>query len=448
MSLEYRQSLRSPTLSPSTTVIAWRPSCVNHPPFVHFNLTIPTLPRQFFNMSKETISSVPPIAIVGISCRLPGNTHNAHDFWELLRKGVETWTPVPPDRFNEEAFYHPSPDNRNGTNHHKGGHFISGDLSDFDPAFFRLSAHQADAMDPQQRILLEMTYEALEDAGWPLDKVSGTNTAVHTAIFTADFERNLYKDPLDMPAYYITGTERAILSNRISHTFDLRGPSMTIDTACSGGLVALHQACLSLLNGESDAAIVAAANLTLSPDHYIGMSNLHLISGAGRSYPFDHRGAGYGRGEGAAVLVIKRLDDALINHDPIHAVIRGTSVNQNGYIAHGIVHPNSDAQVRLIQAAYKRAGLDPHHVTYVEAHGTGTVAGDYEEISAIAKAFTGPARSLPLYVGSVKGNIGHTENTSGLVSVIKAALILERQVIPPVGGFEKLRPGLPLGHDI
>ncbi|GAW26265.1 putative polyketide synthase [Rosellinia necatrix] len=178
------------------------------------------------------------------------------------------------------------------------------------------------------------------------------------------------------------------------------------------------------------------------------MSNLHLIGSAGRSYPFDHRGDGYGRGEGAVVLLVKRLEDALTDNDPIQAVIRGTAVNQNGYMAHGIVHPNSDAQVSLIQAAYKRAGLDPHHVTYVEAHGTGTVAGDYEELSAITRAFTGPGRSLPLYVGSVKGNIGHTENTSGLASVIKAALILETQVIPPVGGFEKLRPGLPLDPGI
>ncbi|GAW26266.1 putative polyketide synthase [Rosellinia necatrix] len=217
-------------------------------------------------MSEESSASAKSIAIIGISCRLPGNTSNAHDFWELLKRGSETWTPVPLDRFNEEAFYHPSPDNHHGTNHHRGGHFISGDLRDFDHSFFRLSSQQVAAMDLQQRILLEMTYEALENAGWPLDQVSGTNTAVHVAAFTADFERNLYKDPLDMPVYYTTGIEKAILSNRISHTFDFRGPSMTIDTACSGGLVALHQACIGLLNGESDAAVVAAANLTLSPD--------------------------------------------------------------------------------------------------------------------------------------------------------------------------------------
>ncbi|KAI1744665.1 polyketide synthase [Xylaria scruposa] len=399
-------------------------------------------------MSKKNRSSVDPIAIIGISCRLPGNANSANDFWELLEKGTKTWTPVPPDRFNEKVFYHPSPDDRHGTSHHKGGHFISTDIRDFDHSFFRLLPQQAAAMDPQQRILLEITYEALENSGWSLDRLSGTNTAVYVAAFTADFDRNLYKDPLDMPTYYITGSERAIMSNRISHAFDLRGLSMTLDTACSGSLVSLHQACLGLLDGESDAAIVAAANLTLSPDHYVGMSNLHLISGTGRSYPFDRRGDGYGRGEGCAALILKRLDDALANGDPVRAIICGTAVNQNGYGTKGIVHPNGDAQINLIRTAYQRAGLNPKNVAYVEAHGTGTVAGDYEELSAIAKCFIGPDRSIPLYVGSNKGNIGHSENSSGLASIIKAVLVLDRQIIPPVGGFKSPRPGLPLNSGI
>ncbi|KAI2628591.1 polyketide synthase [Hypoxylon sp. NC1633] len=389
-------------------------------------------------------SPVDPIAVVGISCRLPGSANSLDGLWDLLMSGSDAWSTVPLDRWNEGAFYHPNPDNRNGTNHHKGGHFISGDLRDFDHSFFRLSSQQADAMDPQQRILLEMSYEALENAGWPLDRLAGTKTAVHVATFTSDFERNLYKDPLDMPTYYMTGAERAIMSNRLSHAFDLRGPSMTVDTACSGGLVSLHQACLGLLDGGSDAAIVAAANLILSPDHHIGMSNLHLISGTGRSYPFDQRGTGYGRGEGCVVLVVKRLDKALADRDPVRAVICSTAVNQNGYSANGIMHPNGKAQLELIRTAYERAGLSPQDVTYVEAHGTGTVAGDHEELGAIAEAFIGLGRPLPLYVGSNKGNIGHTESTSGLASIVKAALILDRQVIPPVAGFEKPKTGLPL----
>lgn len=234
------------------------------------------------------------------------------------------------------------------------------------------------------------------------------------------------------------------VANRISHVLDLHGPSVTLDTGCSGGLVAMHQACQSLRDGESSAAIVAAANLTLNPDHHIGMSNMHLISGSGRSYPFDIRGDGYGRGEGFVVFVLKRLDDAIRDRDPVRAIVRSTAVNQDGYTPASITHPNGKAQAALVRSAYQKACLQPYDVAYVEAHGTGTVAGDQEELGALAEVFTGPGRSLPLYVGSIKGNIGHTENTSGLASVLKAALILERQLIPPVAGFVNPKPGLPL----
>lgn len=215
-------------------------------------------------MSSTTFDGpMAPIAIVGISCRLPGGANSPDELWELLERAGEAWSPVPADRFNEAAFYHPNGDDPNGTNNHRGGHFISQDLSDFDHSFFRLSPQQAAAMDPQQRLLLEMSYEAIENAGMTLELCAGSNTAVYIAGFTTDFERNLYRDPLNLPVYYLTGVETAILSNRISHVFDLHGPSMTIDTGCSGGMVALHQACVSLRNGESDAAIVGAANLTL-----------------------------------------------------------------------------------------------------------------------------------------------------------------------------------------
>ncbi|KAK3942538.1 putative polyketide synthase protein [Diplogelasinospora grovesii] len=398
-------------------------------------------------MAKSDTSSFDPVAVVGISCRLPGGANSVDKLWELLEQGAETWSPVPADRFNETAFYHPNADDPNGTNNHRGGHFIDGDVRDFDHSFFRMSPQQAVAMDPQQRILLEMSHEALENAGWPSETIAGSSTAVYAAVFTTDFDRNLYKDPLDLPTYYVTGTAQAILANRISHFFDLRGPSMTLDTGCSGGFVALHQACQSLRCGESDAAIVAAANLTLSPDHHVGMSNLHMIGSTGRSYPFDSRGEGYGRGEGCVVLVLKRLQDALRDRDSIRTVIRGTALNQDGYTAAGITHPNGAAQAALIRAAYAQANLRPQDVAYVEAHGTGTVAGDREELAALAEVFTGQQdRRLPLYVGSIKGSIGHTENTSGLASLVKAALILDREIIPPVAGFSKSspKPGLPL----
>ncbi|KAI1494570.1 polyketide synthase [Biscogniauxia mediterranea] len=395
-------------------------------------------------MARRNEIPIAPVAVVGISCRLPGGANSTDGLWKLLAEGGEAWGPVPKDRYNETAFYHPSADDPNGTSHHRGGHFIDGDVRDFDHSFFHLSPQQAAAMDPQQRILLEMSYEAFESAGWPRETYAGSNCAVYAAMFTTDYDRNLYKDPLDLPVYYITGTEKAILANRISHVFDLHGPSLSLDTGCSGGMVALHQACQSLRDGESDTALVAAANLTLGPDHHIGMSNLHLISGTGHSYPFDSRGDGYGRGEGLVVLALKRLDDAVRDRDPIRSVICCTAVNQDGYTPASITHPNGIAQADLVRAAYARVGLNPQDVAYVEAHGTGTVAGDQEELGALAKVFSGPERTLPLYVGSIKGSIGHTENTSGLASLLKAALILDRELIPPVAGFINPKPGLPL----
>lgn len=211
----------------------------------------------------EATGPVAPIAIVGLSCRLPGSSNSPEKLWELLSGADDAWSPVPPDRYNETAFHHPSSDYTNGTTHQKGGYFIDIDLGDFDNAFFRLSPQQAAAMDPQLKILLEMSYEALESAGWALEMCAGSKMGVYTASFTADFELNLCRDPVKLPTYYLTGVERAMLSNRISHAFDLHGPSMTIDTACSGGLVAVHQACQSLRSGECDSAIVASANLTM-----------------------------------------------------------------------------------------------------------------------------------------------------------------------------------------
>lgn len=398
-------------------------------------------------MEDFTQAPVAPIAVVGLSFRLPGGANSPDEYWDLLASGRSAWTPVPASRFNEAAFHHPSADDAHGTSNHRGGHFITPDLRRFDAGFFRVSPQQASVMDPQQRLLLEMTYEAFEGAGWTQEQLIGSATGVYVASFTADFDRYLYRDPLDLPTYYITGVERAILANRISHAFDLRGPSFTLDTACSGGLVALHQACESLRSGESTAAVVAAPNLILGPDQYVGMSNLHMLSDTGRSYPFDRRGVGYGRGEGVVVLALKRLDDALRDGDPIRTVIRATAVNHDGYTASGITYPNGKAQESLIRSAYEKAGLDPQSVAYIEAHGTGTVAGDQEELGALARVFASSDReisSTPLYVGSVKGAIGHTECASGLASVVKAALMLDREEIPPVAGFAEPKPGLPL----
>ena len=218
-----------------------------------------------------------PIAIVGIGCRLPGDVTDTEQLWQFLAAGRSAWSQVPAERYNEAAFYHPRPEN-NGTTNHRGGHFLNQNIAAFDAAFFGISPLEAQALDPQQRLLLEVTYEAFESAGIPIEHARGSNTAVYVALFTHDYDRNIYKDPSDVPKYHITGSGDAIASNRISYTFDLKGPSLTLDTGCSGSLVALHQACQSLRTGESSMALASGVSLILNPDHMFAMSNLQSVS--------------------------------------------------------------------------------------------------------------------------------------------------------------------------
>ncbi|KAK3174023.1 putative PKS/NRPS-like protein biosynthetic cluster [Lepraria neglecta] len=386
-----------------------------------------------------------PIAIIGIGCRLPGGVSDTEGLWDLLANGKNTWSPVPSERFNEDAFYHPNPEN-NGTTNHRGGHFLSqdNDLAAFDAGFFGMSAAEAQATDPQQRLLLEASYEAFENAGIPIDQVRGSDTAVYTAMFTRDYDRNIYKDPIEIPKYHATGCGEAILSNRISYFFHLNGPSMTLDTGCSGSMVALHQACQSLRAGESSAALACGVSLILNPDHMIAMSKLYMLNDNGRSYPFDARGAGYGRGEGVTAVVLKRLDDALNAGDSIRAVIRNTSVNHDGKTK-GITLPSAKAQETLQRTTYQQAGLDPCTVQYMEAHGTGTAAGDVAELQGIAQAFCkNRPPSNPLYIGSIKSNIGHLESSSGLAGLIKTVLMLERGYLLPNADFQEPKSELEL----
>ncbi|KAF2446770.1 ketoacyl-synt-domain-containing protein [Karstenula rhodostoma CBS 690.94] len=384
-----------------------------------------------------------PIAVIGLQCRFPGGSITSEKLWETLVSGRNTWSQVPADRFNEEAFFHPDPDDTNGTNNHRGGHFLNEDIRDFDHDFFNISAQEAAAMDPQQRVLLEVVYEALENAGQQ-HRIRGSATSVHVALFTRDYDRNLYKDTLSIPRYQVTGTGDAIASNRISYVFDCTGPSVTLDTGCSGGLVAVHQACNSLRLGESDMAIAAAANLIVGPDQQIGLSNLHMLSEEGRSYPFDSRGSGYGRGEGVAALILKPLHKAIADRDPIRGVILGSAVNQDGRTIEGITHPSTSAQIALQKRLYRQLNLDPASVSYVEAHGTGTAAGDKVELDALAEVFCTGKRTNTLHVGSIKSNIGHLECASGLAGLIKSLLILENRCIPPNADFKTAKEALRL----
>ncbi|KAJ5735701.1 uncharacterized protein N7483_000826 [Penicillium malachiteum] len=381
-----------------------------------------------------------PIAVIGVGCRLPGAVKDPESFWTLLTEGRTTWKDVPDARFRWESFHHPSRESLAAYNH-RGGHFIEEDITAFDAKFFGISALEAEAIDPQQRLALEVAYEALENAGLPMKKVAGSDTAVYMATFTHDYENLMYKDTTLMPHYGMTGVGSAIISNRISYFFDLHGPSVTIDTGCSGSLVALHNACQSLQLEETGMALVGGTNLILSPDTMIPMHKLHFLNAEGRCFTFDEQGAGYGRGEGVVVIALKRLEDALSCGDPIQGVIRATAVGQDGR-TRGITSPNLEAQKSLIATVYQRAQLNPHETGYVEAHGTGTVKGDLVELEALHGAFTSPSRNTKLQVGSVKSNLGHTESSSGLAGLLKALLVLKKGMIPPTPSVKNLRSKL------
>ena len=319
-------------------------------------------------------------------------------------------------------------------------HFIKEDLSLFDAPFFSITAKEAAGMDPQQRLMLEVAYEGLENAGITMESLVGTDTACFVGNFTKDFEQFSATDVENMSSYRSTGTGTAMLSNRISWFYDLRGASLTLDTACSSSLVALHLACQALRTGESKMAIAGGSGLDMSPDIMVSMAALNFLSKDGRSHSFDHRANGYARGEGMATVILKPLAEALKNGDTIRGIIRGSGVNQDGHTP-GITVPNSQSQADLIRSVYDSAGLDYSRTGYFEAHGTGTPTGDPLELGAIGKTF-GVDRDAdqPLLVGSVKPNIGHLEGCAGLAGFLKALFAVEAGVIPKNLLFEKPNP--------
>ncbi|KAL9595199.1 MAG: hypothetical protein Q9219_006593 [cf. Caloplaca sp. 3 TL-2023] len=386
---------------------------------------------------------VMPIAVIGLAGRFPGEAVDAKGLWDLCREGRSAWSEIPESRFSARAYHHPNP-SKTGCFNARGAHFLKEDVALFDAQFFGVSPAEAKAMDPQQRLLLEATYEALENAGITLKAIAGHSTGVYVGASQIDYTSLLLGDVQDIPVYQSTGTSANILSNRISYIFDLKGPSLTMDTACSSSLAALHTACQSLRSGEIHQAIVAGAHIMLSPDTMVGMSMLRLFGEDGRSYTYDSRATGYGRGEGVVSLILKPLHDAVRDGDNIRAVIRNTGANQDGR-TNGITFPSCDAQANLIKSVYEGAGLDPSETDYVEAHGTGTSAGDPVEAEAIARSLAAnrpPDR--PLIVGSVKSNIGHLEAASGLAAMVKTILALEADLIPPNFDFQSPNEDIPL----
>ncbi|KAG0161375.1 hypothetical protein PDIDSM_8909 [Penicillium digitatum] len=367
-----------------------------------------------------------PIAIIGYACRLPGQVTSPSDLWELCTRARSGWSPIPKERFSVEAFQHPNP-SKVGSFNPKGGYFLDEDIARFDAPFFNLTVQEATSMDPQQRLLLECAFEALESAGIPKENFARQKVGVFAGGNFSDYELNNVRDIETILMHQATGCAASLQSNRISYFFDLRGPSITVDTACSSSLVALHYAVQSLRSGESKEALVAGCHLNLVPDIWVSMSMSQLFNDEGKTFSFDERAtSGFARGEGSGVVILKPLDTALRDKDPVRAVIVHSGVNQDGR-TQGITLPNGQAQEELIRRVYEEANLNPDECGFVEMHGTGTKTGDPIEATAVHAAL-GKNRipRNPLYVGSVKPNTGHLEGASGIISIIKAAMMLNR----------------------
>jgi len=379
-----------------------------------------------------------------MGCRFPGGASNPAAFWDLLRNGVDAITEVPADRWDPRLFYDPDPE-KPGKTYTKQGGFLTEDIKNFDPLFFGMSPREASTLDPQQRLLLEVTWEALEDAGLAAQKLAGSETGVFVGAFTLDMKM-LHSAPFNRDGYTstsATGGSMTLLANRISYVYDFKGPSIAIDTACSSSLVATHYACQSIWNGECSLAIAGGANVMIRPEYFIVMSKGHFLSPTGRCRAFDEAADGYTRGEGAGVVVLKPLPEALRDGDPIYSIIRATGVNQDGHTP-GIAFPNEDSQAALIARVYEQAGISPADVGYIEAHGTGTKAGDPVEARAIDHVVSigrGPGEKC--FVGSVKTNIGHLEAAAGIAGLIKTALCVKHKMIPPHLHFENPNPDIP-----
>src|SRR5216684_3535876 len=381
------------------------------------------------------------IAIIGASCRFPGAS-SLEAYWELLASGIDAISEVDAQRWSTRFFYHPTPGEAGKSYTWSAG--LITDVDRFEPAFFGISPREAGQMDPQQRILLELVWHAAEDAGIPTGKLAGSGTGVYIGASSTDYRDLRLGDPANGDSYSMTGGTLSILSNRISYVFDLRGPSFTVDTACSSSLVALHHACEAIRDGRIDSAIVGGINLLLSPYPFLGFCRASMLSRRGRCFAFDERADGYVRGEGGGAIILKPLRQALADGDRIRAVILGTGVNSDGRTI-GLSLPSEAAQAALIRTVCSRAGITPDDLAFFEMHGTGTPAGDPIEATAVGHAL-GQARRDPLPIGSVKSNIGHLEPASGIAGVIKAALALERGIVPPTLHCENPNPNIPFAE--
>jgi acyl transferase domain-containing protein/Zn-dependent alcohol dehydrogenase/acyl carrier protein len=384
-----------------------------------------------------------PLAIVGMGCRFPGGANNLASFWQVLVNGIDVITDVPPERWDIEAYYDPDPD-APGKTYTRWGGFLK-DVDRFDPEFFGIAPREAVTMDPQQRLLLEVTWEALEDAGHAGSNLADSLTGVFVGMTGSDYANLKLKtgDMSDIDAYFGTGVSRSVAAGRIAYLLGLMGPALAVDTACSSSSVAVHLACQSLRSRECNMAVAGGVNLMLSPDGSISTSRARMMSFDGRCKTFDVAADGYVRADGCAMIVLKRLSDAVADGDHIHALILGTALNQDGR-SNGLTAPNGKAQETVIKAALQDAGIAPAEVSFVETHGTGTTLGDPIEVRALGTVFSDShSDEYPLMISSVKTNVGHLEAAAGIAGLFKTVLALKHRTIPPHLHLREPNPYIP-----
>jgi acyl transferase domain-containing protein len=380
----------------------------------------------------------PPLAIVGVGARLPGSS-GPGAFWETLLGEREEIVDTPAYRARTRASEE-RPPTRRGVRR-RGS---VGDVEGFDWRAFRMSPRESKYVDPQQRLLLETAWEALEDAGIPFERIAGTHTAVFMGIMWPDYAKLLAENPAQLAAYATSGVGFALAANRISHTFDLRGPSVSLDVQCASSLVAVCLAASAIWSGDAELALAGGVNLILAADSDVMMGRAGILSPTGRCMTFDAGADGFVRGEGAGVIVLKPLAHALADGDRVLATIRGAACNHDGRRA-ALTAPSHDSQVELVRRACASAGVQPRELDYVELHGTGTQKGDPIEARALGEAVAGRQQGDPCLVGSVKTNIGHCESAAGVASVIKVALALHHGVIPATINHTELHPEIEAG---
>lgn len=401
--------------------------------------TLKTLYKAYKTLQTKTAKFEESIAVIGIGCRFPGGADTPEKFWQILEQGLDVTREVPPDRWPCDTYYDPDPD-APGKAYTKRGGFLNEPVNEFDNAFFQIAPDEARSMDPQQRLLLEVTREAIENASIDPGSLAGSLTGVFIGVVNNDYASAHFRsgDLSKIDAYSITGIAASTAAGRISYAYGLEGPSMAIDTACSSSLVTTHLACQSLKTGESDMALVAGVHLNLTPQGFIGFCKIKILSPDGRCRSFDAAADGMSKGEGCAVVVLKRLSDALANGDRVIAVIKGSAINQDGR-SNGLTAPNGLAQEKVMRMAIEKAAVETADVGYVEAHGSATPLGDPIEIQSLANVY-GRGRTSALSVGTVKANIGHLEAASGVASLIKTVLMLNKGIIPPQPNFKNPSP--------